>query len=498
MDFRSFNLHDDVITGIESMGYNTPTPVQQQAIPLILEQKDIIACAQTGTGKTAAYLLPLIDRISHANYEFTSTLILVPTRELAKQIDEQVEGLGYFAPVSSIAIYGGSKGDEWEQQKRALTGGADIIIATPGRLMSHMALGYVKLDQLKYLVLDEADKMLDMGFMDDILKIVRALPTERQTLLFSATMPKKIRDLSQQILQQPSEINLAISKPAEGIDQRLYLTYDNQKLPLLEHLIRELEVSNMIIFTSRKSNVNQIVRSLRKMGFEAEGIMSDLTQDEREKALQGFKNKKYQILVATDILSRGIDIDSLSHVVNFDMPQDAEDYVHRVGRTARAASTGMAITFVNENDMYRVRKVEQLIERDLPKLSLPEGFGAAPVFDPTRRDFGRGGKGGGRHSGGRSGGGAGRSSEGGGRDRNRRRGPKPEGAGAPRREDGDRPVKLANQNPRPEGEASPRAEGQEAGSKPNRNKNRNRNRNRNKPSDPNTQGNSQPVPQDNN
>ncbi|MBC5772584.1 DEAD/DEAH box helicase [Pontibacter sp. KCTC 32443] len=367
------------------MGYNTPTPIQQQAIPLILEQKDLIACAQTGTGKTAAYLLPLIDRISHANASHTSTLILVPTRELAKQIDEQVEGLGYFAPVSSIAIYGGNKGGEWDQQKRALTSGADIIIATPGRLMSHMALGYVKLDQLNYLVLDEADKMLDMGFMDDILKIVRQLPANRQTLLFSATMPKKIRDLAQQILQNPEEINLAVSKPAEGIDQRMYLTYDNQKLPLLEHILRELEVQNMIIFTSRKSNVSQIVRSLRKMGFEAEGIQSDMTQDEREAALRDFKNKKYQILVGTDILSRGIDIDNLSHVLNFDMPQDAEDYVHRVGRTARAASTGMAITFVNENDMYRVRRVEQLIEREIPKLALPEDFGPGPAYDPNKR-----------------------------------------------------------------------------------------------------------------
>ncbi|NEM97147.1 DEAD/DEAH box helicase [Pontibacter sp. BT327] len=367
------------------MGYNTPTPIQQQAIPLILEQKDLIACAQTGTGKTAAYLLPLIDKISRADISHTSTLILVPTRELAKQIDEQVEGLGYFAPVSSIAIYGGNKGDEWDQQKRALTSGADIIIATPGRLMSHMALGYVKLDQLNYLVLDEADKMLDMGFMDDILKIVRQLPTNRQTLLFSATMPKKIRDLSQQILQNPEEINLAVSKPAEGIDQRMYLTYDNQKLPLLEHLLREMDVQNMIIFTSRKSNVNQIVRSLRKMGFEAEGIQSDMTQDEREAALRDFKNRKYQILVGTDILSRGIDIDNLSHVLNFDMPQDAEDYVHRVGRTARAASTGMAITFVNDNDMYRVRRVEQLIEREIPKLPLPEDFGPGPIYDPNKK-----------------------------------------------------------------------------------------------------------------
>lgn len=470
MDFRSFNLHDDVLTGIESMGYHTPTPVQEQAIPLILENKDMIACAQTGTGKTAAYLLPLLDRISHGNYDHTSTLVLVPTRELAKQIDEQVEGFGYYVSASSIAIYGGSKGDEWDQQKRALTDGADIIIATPGRLMSHMALGYVKLDKLNYLVLDEADKMLDMGFMDDILKIVRSLPAKRQTLLFSATMPKKIRDLAQQILQEPAQINLAISKPAEGIDQRLYLAYDNQKLPLLEHLLQQQDVQSMIIFTARKSNVSQIVRSLCKMGFAADGIQSDLTQEEREKALQGFKNKQYQILVATDIMSRGIDIDSLSHVVNFDMPQDAEDYVHRVGRTARAASTGVAITFVNEKDMYRVRKVEQLIERELPKLPLPEGFGAAPAYDPTRRDDGRGGGRGGRQSSGgsRSGSGSERS--------NNRRGPKPAGSGAPSSVDNNRPIKPANYKPRAEGERGPRPEGQPASDDRRRN-NRNRNSN---------------------
>ncbi len=483
MDFRSFNLHDDVLTGIESMGYNNPTPVQQQAIPLIIEGKDMIACAQTGTGKTAAYLLPLIDRISHANYPYTSTLILVPTRELAKQIDEQVEGLGYFAPVSSIAIYGGNKGDEWDQQKRALTSGADIIIATPGRLMSHMAMGYVRLDQLEYLVLDEADKMMDMGFMDDILKIVRQLPVKRQTLLFSATMPRKIRDLSKQILQNPAEINLAISKPAEGIDQRLYLTYDTQKLPLLEHLLNDLEVHSMIVFTSRKSNVNQIVRSIEKMGFEAAGIQSDLEQDEREKVLQRFKNRQLRIIVATDILSRGIDIDSLSHVINFDMPQDAEDYVHRVGRTARAASTGMAITFVNENDMYRVRKVEQLIERELPKLPLPEVLGEGPAFDPTRRfdskhgsKNGRGGHGAGNRNSSRSG----KPARSGGRPPHKAGDPKPA-------------AKTASNSPN---ERPPRAEGQAAGDNSNRNRNRNKNRNRKPSSEAKPQGNQQ-IPQNN-
>ncbi|WP_439881885.1 DEAD/DEAH box helicase [Pontibacter sp. MBLB2868] len=463
MDFHSFNLHDDVLTGIDSMGYDKPTPVQEQAIPLILEHKDMIACAQTGTGKTAAYLLPLIDRISHSNYDHTSTLILVPTRELAKQIDEQVEGFGYFASVSSIAIYGGSKGGDWDQQKRALTTGADIIIATPGRLMAHMAMGYVKLDKLNHLVLDEADKMMDMGFMDDLLKIIQQLPKERQTLLFSATMPRKIRDLSQQILQNPAEVNLAISKPAAGIDQRMYLAYDNQKLPLLEHLLQEQEVQSMIVFTSRKSNVNQIVRSLCKMGFNAEGIQSDMTQDERERALQGFKNKQYQILVATDIVSRGIDIESLSHVVNFDMPMDAEDYVHRVGRTARAASTGVAITFVNEKDMHRVQKVERLIEREVPKLPLPEDFGPGPVYDPTKRHDSRGGSGS-KHAGGN------RPSGGGQRRDNRSK-----GHGKPRStpaQTGDRPIKLIAQ---PKDQAST-----EGGTRKPNNRNRNRNKNRNK------------------
>ncbi|MFD3000563.1 DEAD/DEAH box helicase [Pontibacter toksunensis] len=469
MNFSSFNLHDDVLTGINSMGYNSPTPVQEQAIPLILDQKDMIACAQTGTGKTAAYLLPLIDKISHGNFDHTSTLILVPTRELAKQIDEQVEGFGYFASVSSIAIYGGNKGDDWDQQKRALTTGADIIIATPGRLLSHLAMGYVKLDQLNHLVLDEADKMLDMGFMDDLLKIINQLPKQRQTLLFSATMPRKIRDLAQQILKDPAEINLAVAKPAEGIDQRIYLTYDNQKLPLLEHLLRELDVQSMIIFTSRKSNVNQIVRSLLKIGFTAEGISSDMTQDEREKALQGFKNKQYQIVVATDILSRGIDIDSLSHVVNFDMPQDAEDYVHRVGRTARASSTGVAITFVNEKDMFRVQKVERLIEREVPKLPLPEDFGAAPAYDPTKRHDGGSHR---QRSGNRPGAG-GRDKQH--RSKHHREGSKPRHAD----EGSKRPVKAANHTPRPrpEGGGDKAAVAGEGGGEKRRKRN-NRNRNR--------------------
>lgn len=378
--FEAFNLHQDLLAGIQAMGYKSPTPIQQQAIPEILAHKDMIACAQTGTGKTAAYLLPLLDKISHANHDHTSTLILVPTRELAKQIDEQIEGFAYFVSAQSIAIYGGNKGDSWDAQKKAITSGADIIVATPGRFIAHMNMGYVKLDKLEYLILDEADKMLDMGFMDDIMRIVRHLPQKRQTLLFSATMPGKIRELARKILKDPTEISLAVSKPAEGIDQRSYVVYDKQKLPLLQHLIKELDVQSMIIFTSRKSAVNDIVKALRKMGHTAEGIMSDRTQEEREIAMQGFRNKQFKILVATDILSRGIDVDNISHIINFDVPHDAEDYVHRIGRTARAATTGTAITFINEKEQYRVNRIEKLIEKELPKLPLPEELGPAPEY----------------------------------------------------------------------------------------------------------------------
>ena len=379
--FEAFNLHEDLLAGIKAMGYKTPTPIQVRAIPEILANKDLIACAQTGTGKTAAYLLPLLDRISHANHDHTSTLILVPTRELAKQIDEQIEGFAYFVSAQSIAIYGGNKGDSWDAQKKAITSGADIIVATPGRFIAHMNMGYVKLEKLEYLILDEADKMLDMGFMDDIMRIVRHLPQKRQTLLFSATMPGKIRELARKILHEPAEISLAVSKPAEGIDQRSYIVYDKQKLPLLQHLIKELDVQSMIIFTSRKSAVNDIVKALRRMGHSAEGIMSDRTQEEREAAMQGFRNKQFKILVATDILSRGIDVDNISHIINFDVPHDAEDYVHRIGRTARASTTGTAITFINEKEMYRIKRIEQLIEKELPKLPMPADLGAGPEYN---------------------------------------------------------------------------------------------------------------------
>jgi superfamily II DNA/RNA helicase len=394
LTFHEFNLHDDLLAGVDAMNYLNATPIQEQAIPKILAGKDLIACAQTGTGKTAAYLVPLLDKISHAGHGTTSTLILVPTRELATQIDEQVTGFGYFVEASSIAIYGGGKSENWEQQKRALTSGADIIIATPGRLIAHMQLGYVKFEDLKYLVLDEADKMMDMGFSDDILNIVRQLPKQRQTLLFSATMPSKIRDFSQQILHEPDEVRLAVSKPAAGINQQFYMTFDHQKLPVLEHLIKAQDVQSMVLFTSKKAAVAGIVRSLNKLGYPAQGISSDRTQEEREETMRAFKNKQFPILVATDVVSRGIDIDSLSHVVNFDVPRAAEDYVHRIGRTARAATTGTAITFIADQDQDRIVKIEKLIEREIEKQAITEGlgYGPAPEFDP-KRFSGLGGKG---------------------------------------------------------------------------------------------------------
>ena len=426
MTFHEFNLHDDLLAGIDAMNYKQATPVQEQAIPKILDGKDLIACAQTGTGKTAAYLLPLLDKISHAKHGHTTTLILVPTRELATQIDEQVMGFGYYVEASSIAIYGGGKSEGWEQQKRALTSGADIIIATPGRLIAHLQMGYVKFDQIKYLVLDEADKMMDMGFSDDIFNIVRQLPTNRQTLLFSATMPSKIRDFSQQILKNPEEIRLAVSKPAAGIDQQLYMAYDRQKIYVLEHIIKTQDVQSMVLFTSQKAAVGGIVKAVNKLGIEARGISSDRTQEEREEIMRAFKNKQFPILVATDVLSRGIDIDSLSHVVNYDIPRAAEDYVHRIGRTARAATKGTAINFISDQDQDRVLKIEKLIERDLEKRSITEelGLGPAPEFDP-KRFAGLGGKIGGRPARGGYGGGGG----------SRDRGPRPEGADrGPRRE----------------------------------------------------------------
>lgn len=381
MTFEELGINYDLLDAIEYMGFKNATPIQEQAIPTILEGNDLIACAQTGTGKTAAFLLPILDLIADLPGGETSTLIIVPTRELAMQIDQQVQGIGYTMGIQSIALYGGGDGDEWGQQKRALTNGADIIIATPGKLISHLNLGYVKFDKIEFLILDEADRMLDIGFYEDITKIISYLPKKRQTLMFSATMAPKIRKLASEILNKPKEINIAMSKPAEGVLQAAYLTYDKQKNDLVAHLISENpDYSSVIIFCSTKRVTNELARKLKKNGFDAEAISSDLEQRERENVLNGFRSRRIRILVATDVMSRGIDIKDINLVVNYDVPGDAEDYVHRVGRTARADSTGVALTLVNEDDMYKFHRIEELIEREVFKIPLPEKFGEGPEW----------------------------------------------------------------------------------------------------------------------
>ena len=382
MTFQELNLHQDIIEGIESMGYKSTTPIQEMAIPGIIAGKDLLACAQTGTGKTAAFLIPVLNKIKNNAEDNFSTLILVPTRELAKQIDEQIEGLGYFTGVNSLAIYGGGKGEDWDKQRTALTDGANIITATPGRLMAHMKSGKISFEGLQTLVLDEADKMLDMGFLEDIEYIVNHLPQDRQNLMFSATMPLKIRSLAKKILNNPQEISLSVSKPAEKIDQRFYMASDNQKVPLLLHLLQSFLNQKVIIFTSQKVMVQKIVSELRKKGVNARGISSDIEQEQREVILRKFKAGALNILVATDVLSRGIDINNLNLVVNFDIPRDAEDYVHRIGRTARAEAEGVAITLITEKDKRQVGDIEQLLETQIEMQRITEelGLGPAPEF----------------------------------------------------------------------------------------------------------------------
>lgn len=391
MTFKDFNFHPELQEGISAMGFDEPTPVQQQAIPPILEGKDVIACAQTGTGKTAAYLLPILNELSHHKSDHISTLIIVPTRELAMQIDQQLEGFSYFTSVSSITIYGGSDGATFDRQKSALKKGTDIIIATPGKLMSHLNLGYVKLDHLRHFILDEADRMLDMGFNEDIMRIASYLPKKKQSLMFSATMPPKIRQLAKAIQVDPEEINIAISKTASGILQAAFILYDNQKLPLLEHLLKAKKVASLIVFCARKTTVKEISKALDGLDYDISAIHSDLEQSEREDIMRKFRNKQLQVLVATDILSRGIDVEGIELVINYDVPNDAEDYVHRVGRTARADKKGAAFTFVGPGEQRSFAQIEKLIEKSIIKAKLPEYIGEAPAYSPSTSRSGGGG-----------------------------------------------------------------------------------------------------------
>ncbi len=367
------------------MGYEKPTPIQEQAIPVILENRDVIACAQTGTGKTAAYILPVLHKIIHTDHRHLNTLIIAPTRELAQQIDQQIEGFAYFTGVSSIPVYGGGDGATWDVQRKALEQGADMVIATPGRLIALLAGGTVVFDHLKHLILDEADRMLDMGFFDDIIKIISYLPRQRQTLLFSATMPPRIRQLANKILNRPSEINIAIAKPAAGIQQQAYMVYDAQKSALMSFLLKTHNWSSVIIFASTKEKVKKLGVQFQKNGLQARAFHSDLDQSEREDLMRQFKSRQLSILIGTDVLSRGIDVEGIAAVINYDVPPDPEDYVHRVGRTARAESTGTAITFINEHEQRRFHTIENLINTNVPKLELPASIGAGPDYRPDQR-----------------------------------------------------------------------------------------------------------------
>ena len=387
MKFSELNLNDQVLDALDAMRFEECTPIQEKSIPLLLEGRDLIAVAQTGTGKTAAYLLPILNKLSEGGYpsDAINCIVMAPTRELAQQIDQQMEGFSYFMPVSSVAVYGGNDGILFEQQKKGLTLGADVVIATPGRLIAHLSLGYVDLSHVSFFVLDEADRMLDMGFYDDIMQIVSYLPKERQTIMFSATMPAKIQQLAQNILHDPAEVKLAVSKPADKIVQAAYICHEGQKLGIIQSLFAEQVPERVIIFASSKLKVKEVTKALKRMNLNVGEMHSDLEQAEREDVMYRFKSGQINILVATDIVARGIDIDDIRLVINYDVPHDNEDYVHRIGRTARANNDGVALTFINEQEQGKFHNIEKFLEKDIYKIPLPEELGPAPEYKPAER-----------------------------------------------------------------------------------------------------------------
>lgn len=391
MYFSELPLNDQVLDALDAMRFEECTPIQEHSIPVILEGKDLIAVAQTGTGKTAAYLLPILNELSEGKHpeEAINCVIMAPTRELAQQIDQQMEGFSYFMPVSSVAVYGGNDGIMFEQQKRGLVLGADVVIATPGRLISHLSLGYVDLSRVSYFILDEADRMLDMGFYDDIMQIVKFLPKERQTIMFSATMPSKIQQLAKSILNNPKEVKLSVSKPADRIMQASYICYEHQKLGIIRTLFHDETLERVIIFASSKLKVKEVAKALRQMKLNVGEMHSDLEQIQRENVMLDFKSGRIKVLVATDIVSRGIDIDDIRLVINYDVPRDCEDYVHRIGRTARANNDGVAITFVSEQDQGYFYKLENFLEKEIYKIPLPETLGESPEYKPKRLENNR-------------------------------------------------------------------------------------------------------------
>ncbi|WP_289737419.1 DEAD/DEAH box helicase [Paramuribaculum intestinale] len=391
MTFEELDLSDEVLDALYDMNFSECTPIQEQAIPIALEGRDLLAVAQTGTGKTAAYLLPVISRLSEGDYpsDAVNCIVMAPTRELAQQIDRQMEGFSYFLPISSVAIYGGTDGKEFARQERGLKMGADMVIATPGRLLAHLSMGYVDLSKVSFFILDEADRMLDMGFYDDIMQIVRQLPKERQTLMFSATMPPKIQQLAATILNDPVEVKIAVSRPTDKISQSAFVCYEAQKTEILKHLLRERHSQRVIVFAASKLKVKELARALSKARIRIGEMHSDLDQTVRENVMLDFRAGNIDVLVATDIVARGIDIDDIAMVVNYDVPYEPEDYIHRIGRTARANSDGTAVTFVGERDQVKFGGIERFLGYEVKKEDLPERMGEAPQYRPERRSGSR-------------------------------------------------------------------------------------------------------------
>ena len=387
MKFEDLDLHDDVLDALWDMHFEDCTPIQEQAIPVLLEGRDLIGVAQTGTGKTAAYLLPVLDKLATGDLpeDAINCIIMAPTRELAQQIDQQMQGFSYFMNVSSVPVYGGGDGVAFAQQKRGLTMGADVVIATPGRLLAHLSLGYVDLSKVSFFILDEADRMLDMGFYDDIMQIVSFLPKWRQTIMFSATMPEKIQLLAKNILVDPVEVKIAVSKPADKIIQAAYICHETQKLKIIRSLFQDAKPERVIIFASKKIKVKELANALKTKGLNADAMHSDLEQSQRDDVMYRFKTGKIDVLVATDILSRGIDVDDIRLVINYDVPFDCEDYVHRVGRTARANNDGLAITFVSDEQQTDFGKIEDFLGKSIYKIPVPEELGDTPAYNPKKK-----------------------------------------------------------------------------------------------------------------
>lgn len=384
MTFDEFGFESEIMDGLDAMNFREATPVQEKAIPVIMDGKDMIACAQTGTGKTAAFILPLMNRmlLSGTGSNKVRAIIVTPTRELAQQIDLQFEGFSYFAPISTVAVSGGGDGASWEQQKRGLRLGADVVIATPGRLISHLKISNIDFSGVEYFVLDEADRMLDMGFYDDIMDICSYLPKQRQTLMFSATMPPKIRQLAKNILHDPVEVSVAVSKPNDAIQQSAYICYETQKIGIVEHIFASPSAGKTIVFASSKVKCKEVAFTLKRKKYKVAAMHSDLLQEDRDRVMLDFKNNKIDILVATDIVARGIDIDQIELVINYDVPRDPEDYIHRIGRTARANAQGRAITFVSEKEQEKFARIEKFLGYEIEKETLPASLGEAPIYQP--------------------------------------------------------------------------------------------------------------------